>query len=104
MTRYPETETRRTLLASAAAGMRQRDAAGTAGLLRSLAPHMFNVLIVASWFCAVARPAVNEIRQTDFHFLETSCGSAAARFRLAAIASGLCELPVKTSPRTARGH
>src|SRR5260370_37708983 len=28
-TRYPETETRRTPLASAAAGMRQRDAAGT---------------------------------------------------------------------------
>jgi len=83
--------------------MRQRDAAGTAGLLRSLAPHMFNVLFVASWFCAVARPAVNEIRQTDFHFLETSCGSAVARFRLAAIASGLCDLPLGIGVIVANG-
>jgi hypothetical protein len=34
MTRYPETETQRTPLATAAAGMRQRDAAGMAGFLR----------------------------------------------------------------------
>jgi len=35
--------------------MRQRDAAGTAGLLRSLAARMFNILFVASWFSAAAR-------------------------------------------------
>jgi hypothetical protein len=71
--------------------MRLRDAAGTAGLLEELGSahvqYSFRGLLV---FRCGARLAVNEIRQTDFFFLETSCvfGGCGCRFRLAAPASG----------------
>ena len=56
---------------------------------------MFNILFVASWVSAAARALVNEIRQTDFLFLETSyafggCPLPPSRKPLPAV----CELPV----------
>ena len=66
ITPYPETETQRTPLATAAAGMRQRDAAGMAGFLRRSAARMFNFLFLASWFSAPAPPCCERDRQLPF--------------------------------------
>ena len=62
--------------------------------LRNLASRMFNILFVAGWCFAAARPAVTENRQTDFHFLETSCGFGGCRLPPGHNRFRLCELPL----------
>jgi len=54
--------------------------------------------LIHQGFWARAYPVASALAGTRQRDSETSCGSAAARFRVAAIASGLCELPLEARP------